>query len=267
MIDSSMFDLTGQVALVTGGATGIGRAITVGLVEHGARVLIASRRREVVDRAVEQLNNRPGERCVAGTHLDVTCADSVKKAVAVAVEKFNRFDILVNSAGIQLRKPLLDLTPEEFKEMVDVHATGTLRCIQAAARQFIPQGSGCIINLASVTSFVDNIEVSAYAAAKNAVVGLTRSCANEWAKHGIRTNAIAPGVIITDLNRKNIENNDRGRRILERTPAARFGTPEEIAGTAVYLASNAAKFVNGQTIVVDGGLLACGFGDSFASFK
>ena len=133
---------------------------------------------------------------------------------------------------------------------------GSLGTIQMAAHQVA-------INLASLTSFVDNIEVAAYSAAKNAVLGLTRSCANEWAKHGIRTNAIAPGVVVTDLNRKNIENNDRGRRIIERTPAARFGTPEEIAGTAVYLASPAASFVNGQAIVVDGGFLACGFGDSF----
>ena len=262
-IQTTMFDLTGRVALVTGGATGIGRAITAALVDHGAQVLIGSRRPDVVRQTVDELNSQSAEPRVAGTELDVTCDESVQRSVEDAIDRFGRLDILVNSAGIQLRRPLLELTPDEFSHMIDVHVTGSLRCAQAAARPFIPQRSGCIINLASLTSFVDNIEVAAYSAAKNAVLGLTRSCANEWAKHGIRTNAIAPGVVVTDLNRKNIENNDRGRRIIERTPAARFGTPEEIAGTAVYLASPAASFVNGQTIVVDGGFLACGFGDSF----
>ena len=126
------------------------------------------------------------------------------------------------------------------------------------------QHSGCIINLASISSFVDLVGVTPYAAAKNAILGLTRSMANEWAKFGIRTNAIAPGFIPTDINRKMIENTDRGRRILEHTPMARFGTGAEIAGGAVYLASPAAKFVNGHTLVIDGGYLASGIGDSVA---
>ena len=126
------------------------------------------------------------------------------------------------------------------------------------------QHSGCIINVASVSSFVDLIEVAAYAATKNAVLGLTRSLANEWAKHGIRTNAIAPGFVPTCLTRNMVEGTDRGRRILEKTPMGRFGKPEEMAGAAVYLASNAASFVNGHTLVVDGGYQSCGIGDSFA---
>jgi len=263
---STSFDLSGKVALVTGGATGIGYAVTEGFVEHGAQVLIGSRSLETINQAVQRLNGQGSEEQVAGTQLDVTSEDSVQAAVALAVQSFGRLDILVNCAGIPLRKPLLELEAEEFNHIHNIHATGALRCAQAAARTFIPQGGGCIVLIASLTSFVDSLEVAAYAAAKSAVLGLTRSCANEWAKYGIRTNAIAPGVVVTDLNRKEIENNDRGRRIIERTPAGRFGKPEEISGTAVYLASDAAAFVNGQTVVVDGGFLACGFGDSRASF-
>jgi NAD(P)-dependent dehydrogenase (short-subunit alcohol dehydrogenase family) len=263
-IQTALFDLTGKGALVTGGATGIGRALTAGLAAHGARVLIGSRRAELVEQAASELNADIDEPRVFGTRLDVTDNDSVEAAVHTATERLGSLDILINCAGIQLRKPAIDLTPEEFNHMYDVHATGSLRCAQAAARVFIPQGSGSIINVASICSFVDNIEVSAYAAAKSAVLGLTRSLANEWVKHGVRTNAIAPGFVVTDLNRQNLVGTDRGRRILERTPAARFGQTSEMAGTAVYLASPAAAFVNGQTIVVDGGFLACGFTDSVA---
>src|SRR5690606_33382678 len=160
--------------------------------------------------------------------------------------------------------PTFELKPEDFNRIHESHVTGSLRCSLAAGKIFREQHSGCIINIASISSFVDLVEVTAYAAAKNAVLGLTRSLANEWAKYGIRTNAIAPGFIPTDINRKMIENTDRGRRIIEHTPMGRFGKAEEVAGAAVYLASPAASFVNGHTIVVDGGYLACGIGDSVA---
>src|SRR5690606_34009388 len=133
----------------------------------------------------------------------------------------------------------------------ETHVTGTLRCCQAAGHLFREQHHGCIINLASISSFVDLVGVAPYAAAKNAILGLTRSLSNEWAKYGIRTNAIAPGFIPTDINRKMIEGTDRGRRIIEHTPMGRFGTGEEIAGGAVYLASKAGAFVNGHTLVID----------------
>ena len=163
-----------------------------------------------------------------------------------------------------LRKPTFELNPDDFTKIYETHVTGSLRCAQVAGRIFREQHSGCIINLASISSFVDLIEVTSYAAAKNAVVGLTKSLANEWAKHGIRTNAIAPGFIPTEINRKMIEGTDRGRRILEHTPYGRFGKPEEIAGGAVFLASPAASFVNGHILVMDGGYLASGIGDSVA---
>lgn len=267
-VKTEYFDLTHKVALVTGGASGIGRAICAGLANHGARVLIGSRTVEKVDQAARELNQEAeggdDDPKVAGVSLDVTHDNSVERAIRKAVDLFGRLDILVNSAGIMLRKPTFELTPEEFNEVHETHVTGTLRCALAAGHLFREQHAGCIINLASVSSFVDLVEVAAYAAAKNAILGLTRSLANEWGKHGIRTNAIAPGFVPTELNRKMIENTDRGRRILEHTPMGRFGTGQEIAGAAVFLAGPAASFVNGHTLVVDGGYLASGIGDSLA---
>ncbi len=264
----NMFDLTGQVALVTGGASGIGKAIAAALSQHGASVAVGSRTIEKVESAATELNQAVGgdvqEPRVAGVALDVTNVASVDRAVRKCVDLFGRLDILVNSAGVMLRKPTFELDPADFNRIYDTHVTGSLRCAQAAGRLFREQHAGCIINLASISSFVDLVEVTSYACAKNAVMGLTRSLANEWAKYGIRTNAIAPGFVPTDINRKMIENTDRGRRILEHTPMGRFGSAEEISGAAVYLASRAGKFVNGHTIVVDGGYLSSGIGESFA---
>ena len=267
-MSTNLFDLNGKVALITGGATGIGKGIAKTLVDHGARVLIGSRRKDVVDQAVIDLTPKSDhddpDPPVAGINLDVTHDKSVERACRRAVDQFGQLDILVNSAGILGRGPVFELSPDEFNRVHETHVTGSLRCCIAVGHIFREQHGGCIINIASLTSMTDVVHVAAYAAAKCAVVGLTRSLANEWAKFGIRTNAIAPGFVPTDLNRTLIENTDRGRRILEHTPMGRFGTPEEIAGAAVYLASPAASFVNGHTLVVDGGFLAVGVTDSVA---
>lgn len=267
-VHTQMFDLTNKVALVTGGASGIGKSIAQGLLQHGAKVLIGSRTMDKVEAAVEELSagvDQSGDEIrVGGVALDVTSDQSVERAVKKAVDLFGGLDILVNSAGVMLRKPTFEITADEFNLIHETHVTGTLRCCQAAGHIFREQHSGAIINLASISTFVDLVEVAAYAAAKNAIQGLTRSLANEWAKYGIRTNGIAPGFIPTDINRKMIENTDRGRRIIEHTPMGRFGSGEEIAGAAIYLASPAASFVNGHIIVVDGGYLACGIGEAFA---
>lgn len=263
-----LFDLTGHVALITGGASGIGQAVARAFVRQGARVLIGSRTVEKVEHAAAELNQlvevRDEEFPAAAVQLDVTSGQSVDRAVRKAVDHYGRLDILVNSAGVMLKKPSFDIEDGEFNHIYDTHVTGTLRTCQAAGHLFREQHSGCIINLASISSFVDLVEVAAYAAAKNAILGLTRSLANEWAKFGIRVNAIAPGFIPTDINRKMIEGTDRGRRILEHTPMGRFGEADEIAGGAVYLASRAASFVNGHTLVIDGGYLASGIGDATA---
>jgi len=268
MAEKNMFDLSGRVALVTGGASGIGLAIAKAFVQHGARVLVGSRTIDKVEAAVKELaalRTGEGDQVVAGgVALDVTSDASAERAARKAVELFGRLDIVVNSAGAVLRKPTFELKSEEFNKLYDTHVTGSLRCAQACGRLFREQHSGCVINIASISSFVDLIEVAAYAAAKNAILGLTRSLANEWARYGIRANAIAPGFIPTDINRKMIENTERGRRIIEHTPMGRFGKAEEIAGAAVFLASPAASFVNGHTLVVDGGYLACGIGEAYA---
>jgi len=265
---SNRFDVSGKVVVITGGASGIGKAIAAAFVEAGAKVLVGSRTLDKVEGAVKELNqlvpSTDGEPSAAGVALDVVSDASVDRAMRKAVDTFGGLDILVNSAGVMVKKPTFELTPEEFETVYSTHVTGSLRCAKAAGRLMLEQHSGCIINLASISSFADLVTVAAYAAAKNAILGLTRSLANEWAKHGIRTNAIAPGFIPTDLNRKMIEGTDRGRRILEHTPMGRFGSGDEIAGAAVFLASPAASFVNGHTLVVDGGYLACGIGDSFA---
>lgn len=265
---TSMFDLTGKVALVTGGASGLGKGIAAALVAHGAKVIVGSRTQAKVDEAAKELDaigDETGEDpAAAGVVLDVTSDASVERAVRKAVDLFGGLHIVVNSAGYTIKKPTFDLTPEEFNGLYDTHVTGSLRVAQAAGHIFREQHDGCIINLASLGSYADLIEAAGYTSAKNAVLGLTRALANEWAKYGIRTNAIAPGVIVTDLNRALVEGTDRGRRILEHTPMARFGKPEEIAGAAVFLASPAGSFVNGETLAVDGGFLACGVGDSTA---
>ncbi len=269
-VKTEMFDLTGKVALITGGASGLGKHIAAAMIQHGAKVLVGSRTQAKVDEAAEELDaigDATGEDAVAaGIALDVTSDASVERAVRKAVDLFGGLHIVVNSAGHQLKKPTFDLTPDEFNTMFDTHVTGSLRVAQAAGHIFREQHEGCIINIASISSYVDLIEVAAYASAKNAVLGLTRSLANEWAKYGIRTNAIAPGFFPTDLNRKMIEGTDRGRRIIEHTPFGRFGDGPELAGAAVYLASPAGRFVNGHTILVDGGYLACGIGDSNADW-
>ncbi len=262
------FDLTGQVALVTGGSSGIGYAIAEAFVQHGAKVLIGSRTLDKVDSAVARLDamerHDQASPVAAGVALDVEHDASCEHAVKKALDHFGGLHIVVNSAGIMCKKDTFDLTAHEMNHLYNIHVTGALRVSQHAGHVFREQHHGCILNICSISSFVDLTGVTAYACAKNALLGLTRSLANEWAKFGIRTNGIAPGFIPTDINRKLIEGTDRGRRILEHTPMARFGTAQEIAGAAVYLASPAGRFVNGHTIVIDGGYLASGIGDSVA---
>ncbi len=270
-IATDLFDLTGKSALITGGASGIGLAIAEAFVMHGARVIVGSRTADKVNAAAQQLNkleppvhHGPDDPAAVGVPLDVEDDKSVDHAIKKSLDLLGGLDIVVNSAGIMCKTDTFDLSPEQMNQLYNIHVTGALRVSKAAGHVFREQHDGCIINIASISSYVDLTGVTAYAAAKNALLGLTRSLANEWAKFGIRCNGIAPGFIPTDINRKMIEGTDRGRRIIEHTPMQRFGTADEIAGAAVYLASPAGKFVNGHTIVVDGGYLASGIGDSVA---
>lgn len=264
-----LFDLTDRVALVTGGATGIGYAIAKGLLDAGAKVAIGSRTVEKVKDAVEELSKgRPGR--VLGVALDVCKDASVADAVAKTVAEFGALHILINSAGVMCAKPALELTPEAMNNAYDTNSTGSFRCAQAAVKQMIKQGkgdygeAGCIVNISSVTAYRGLNNVLGYAMTKGSVNMMTQVLANEFAEHGVRCNAIAPGFILTDLNRKMIFETDRGRRIIEGTPAERFGKTEEMAGAGVYLCSAAARFTTGVTIPVDGGFLAAGLTKSTA---
>ena len=189
---------------------------------------------------------------------DVSDRASLENLLVKCVAEFGKVDILVNSAGRTKRAPTLDFAEEDWTAILETNLTGTLRACQIFGRQMIAQNYGRIINIASLSTFVSLFEVAAYSASKAAVASLTKSLAIEWAKHGVCVNAIAPGVFKTDLNRELLESTDRGKEFQMRTPMGRFGRVEELAGAAIFLASDAASFVTGEVLVVDGGFLASG---------
>jgi NAD(P)-dependent dehydrogenase (short-subunit alcohol dehydrogenase family) len=249
-------DLTGRVAVVIGGTSGLGRAIALGLAEAGADV-VASGRREALVREMCGLITNTGRRSLAAT-VDVRDRESVDTFRDLVIEHLGEVHVLVNAAGTMSRKPTLEVTEAEWQAMLDANVTGALRACQAFYGALSASGRGRVIHIASLNSFVSLKQVAAYAAAKSALLSLTRSLAVEWATSGVNVNAIAPGVFRTDLNRKLLDETERGRELLMRTPMRRFGCAEEVVGAAVLLASDAASFITGQSIVVDGGFLASG---------
>ncbi|HEY0174491.1 MAG TPA: glucose 1-dehydrogenase [Pyrinomonadaceae bacterium] len=250
------FELGGKVAVVFGGTSGIGRAIAHGLAEAGADVVATSRRGERVEETAAEIEGR-GRRTLRVTS-DVRERDSIRGVLEAAVGVFEKVDILVNSAGRTLRTPTADVSEEDWEGVIGTNLTGTLRACQIFGRHMLGRGSGRIINIASLSSFVALAEVAAYSASKAAVASLTKSLAVEWAQRGVNVNAIAPGVFRTALNRHLLDDTERGRELLLRTPMGRFGNVEELAGAAVFLASDASSFVTGEIIAVDGGFLASG---------
>jgi NAD(P)-dependent dehydrogenase (short-subunit alcohol dehydrogenase family) len=249
-------DLAGRVAVVVGGTSGIGLAVARGLAEAGADVAPTSRRPDQVEAAAGQITAL-GRR----THrvaTDVTRRESLEATLVSILGALGRVDILVNAAGRTERKPTLEVDEASWAAILDTNLTGTLRSCQVFGRHMLERGYGRIVNIASLSSFVALFEVAAYSASKAAVVSLTQSLALEWGPRGVNVNAIAPGVFPTDLNRSLLEGTARGREFLLRTPLKRFGKVEELAGAAVFLASEAASFVNGEVLAVDGGFLASG---------
>src|SRR5688572_8676344 len=249
-------DLKGKVAVVIGGTSGIGRAIARGLAQAGADVIPTSRRAEQVGVTADEIEAL-GRRTLRVTS-DVSDRSSLECALEEAVKAFDKVDILVNSAGRTKRTPTVDVSDDEWNGILDTNLTGTLRACQIFGRHMLERKYGRIINIASLSTFVALYEVAAYSASKAAVASLTKSLAVEWAPHGVCVNAIAPGVFRTALNQKLLDETERGREFLLRTPMKRFGNVEELAGAAIFLASDAASFVTGEILTVDGGFLASG---------
>ena len=252
----SKLDLTGKVALVVGGTSGIGRAIVRGYAEAGADVIATSRREDLVAETAKEVEAM-GRRSLVVTS-DVHDRASLEAMTAKVVEAFGRIDILVNCAGRTKKVPTLDLTEEDWNGIIETNLTGTLRCCQIVGRQMLKQQSGRIINIASLSSFVSLSEVTAYCVSKSGVAMLTKCLGCEWAKQGVNVNAIAPGVFRTDLNAALLDGTPRGQHFLSRTPKGRFGKVEELQGAAIFLASDAAEFITGEILAVDGGYLAFG---------
>lgn len=252
----SGLELNGKIAVVIGGTSGIGRAIAHGLADAGANVVASSRRAEEVEKTGGEIEEK-GRKTLRITS-DVSDKSTLQNLLDETLKAFGRVDILVNSAGVTKRTPTLDLPEEEWNWILETNLTGTLRACQVFGKQMVEQKYGRIINIASLSTFVALYEVAAYAASKAAVASLTKSLAIEWSQHGVNVNAIAPGVFKTALNTQLLESTERGKEFLLRTPMKRFGKVEELAGAAVFLASDAASFVNGEILVVDGGFLASG---------
>lgn len=252
----SKLDLNGRVAVVIGGTSGIGRAISHGLAEAGADVVCTSRRMEQVEAAAAEIEAF-GKRTIR-VASDVSDKASLTDLLDECVSALGKVDILVNSAGRTKREPTLDVAEDDWNAILETNLTGTLRACQVFGRHMVDRRYGRIINIASLSTFVSLFEVAAYSASKAAVASLTKSLAIEWAKSGVNVNAIAPGVFRTALNQKLLDETPRGQEFLSRTPMGRFGNVEELAGAAVFLASEAASFVTGEVLVVDGGFLASG---------
>ena len=255
MTRADQFSMKGKVAIVTGGSRGIGRAIAEALAGAGAAVILAGRNRERAEEVASAITATGGS--AVGVPADVSKASDVDRLMQTTVERFGHLDILVNNAGISpFWKKAELLTESEWDEVMAVNLKGTFLCAQAAGRIMIPQKSGRIVNISSIGGRVALPNLVAYCAAKGGVEQLTRVLAVEWASHNILVNAIAPGYVETDLTdglRKNPKLQDS---LIRQTPLGRFAKVEEVAGAAIYLASDAASFVTGQTLYIDGGWTA-----------
>jgi len=253
-MSTQLFDLSGRTALVTGSSRGLGRAIAEGFAAAGASIVVnGSDPGRLASAAAEM---RASGRSVHEALFDVTD----EKAITAAFERLDQegvaIDILVNNAGIQLRRPMVELATEDWRRVIETNLTSAFVIGREAARRMIPRGRGKVINIGSLTSELARATVAPYTVAKGGIKMLTRAMTAEWAEHGIQANAIGPGYMLTDMNQALVDNPTFDAWVKGRTPARRWGRPEELAGTCVYLASAASDYVNGQIIYVDGGMMS-----------
>lgn len=249
----SPFDLTGQVAFVTGASRGLGRAMAAGLAQAGADLVVTSRKLEDVAVVARELG--AAGRKVLPLALEVTRAGDVEAAARQAVAQMGRIDILVNNAGINIRKPVLELTEDDWDQTLDTNLKGAFLVAKAVGRHMLERQQGSVVNVASMMASVVHAERAAYASSKAGVVQLTRALAVEWAPH-VRVNAICPGPFLTELNKPILQDAEKVKYFMDRLPMKRFGQPEELVGSVIFLASRASSYITGTTVYIDGGWTA-----------
>jgi gluconate 5-dehydrogenase len=253
-MSTRLFDLSGRTALVTGSSRGLGRAMAEGLAAAGARIVLHGQDEDRLSAAAEAMRGEGHD--VRSVRFDIADEAAILTAFARLDADGVAIDILVNNAGIQLRKPMLELATQEWRKVIDANLTGAFIVGREAAKRMVPRGRGKIVNIGSLTSEVARATIAPYAVSKGGIKLLTRAMAAEWAAQGIQANAIGPGYMLTDMNKALIEDEKFDAWVKARTPARRWGRPEELVGAVIFLASEASDYVNGQIIYVDGGTLA-----------
>lgn len=253
---STLFDLSGRLALVTGSGRGIGLAIAAGLADAGARLVLNGRDPDRLLAAAAAFGPRAVPALGGFGAFDVADADAVEAGVERIEREAGPIDILVNNAGIQWRQPMVDLATADWRRVIETNLTSAFVIGREAARRMIPRGRGKVVNIGSLTSELARATVAPYTVAKGGIKMLTRAMAAEWAQHGIQANAIGPGYMLTDMNQALVDDPAFDSWVKARTPSRRWGKPEELIGAAVFLSSEASDYVNGQIIYVDGGMLA-----------